>query len=118
MTTAQPTYKKGHPWRAFFLFAAAVASGVTMFNMSQQPRTPDPDVLRITAEQACEGAVGQNLKAPATAQYNSQASGSGPWRVVGTVDAENSFGALIRSEYQCTVRLEGNRAIATLEFLE
>jgi len=51
----------------------------------------------------CEARIEDLLKAPATADFNSTATGGGTWTVRGTVDAENGFGALIRSEYQCTV---------------
>ena len=47
----------------------------------------------------CEARIGKLLKAPSTAKYDSDATGSGngPWKVTGTVDAENSFGAMLRS---------------------
>lgn len=47
----------------------------------------------------CEGEVKERLKAPSTAKFESNATGGGPWTVTGTVDAENSFGAMIRSSY-------------------
>lgn len=65
----------------------------------------------------CEARIDNLLKAPATADYSSDASGSGagPWTVTGTVDAENSFGAKIRSEYQCTVTMSGDSATTTVD---
>jgi hypothetical protein len=70
------------------------------------PRDSGPGVGG--AIRACENAVEDMLRAPATAQFNSSASGDNPWTVVGTVDAENGFGATVRAEYECTVR--GSRA--------
>lgn len=69
------------------------------------------------ATQQCEKAVKEQLKAPATAQFNSSAEGGGPWTVIGTVDAENSFGANVRSDFQCTVRISGDTANVTVDYL-
>lgn len=53
----------------------------------------------------CEDAVEARLKAPSTADFHSSASETKPgvWRVVGAVDAQNSFGAKIRTGFYCTV---------------
>jgi hypothetical protein len=61
----------------------------------------------------CESRIERLLKAPATADFNSSASGGGTWTVTGTVDSENSFGAQIRSTYQCTVVNNGNGTLTT-----
>lgn len=72
--------------------------------------------MQLEAQWACEGAVEQNLKAPATAEHAGQSvTGSGPWTVVGAVDAENAFGALVRTSYTCTAVLQGETMLATLE---
>lgn len=60
----------------------------------------------------CEAQIESQLKAPSTAKFNSDATGSGTWTVTGTVDAENSFGAMIRSEYQCTVVMDEEKDTA------
>jgi len=59
----------------------------------------DSDILQIA-----EDTVKQNLKAPSTATFSSiretQIKRSGnTWTVSGWVDAQNSFGAMLRSEY-------------------
>ncbi|WP_336632856.1 MULTISPECIES: hypothetical protein [unclassified Microbacterium] len=54
----------------------------------------------------CETAIKEKLKAPTTADFSSTATGSGTWTVVGAVDAENSFGAKVRSHYQCSVIID------------
>lgn len=65
-------------------------------------RATGRDVIR-----ACQGWAKERLKAPATAEFPDGATASeGPpdtWAVRGEVDSENSFGALIRSGYRCTV---------------
>lgn len=60
----------------------------------------------------CEAAIEERLKAPATAEFDSTASGSGTWIVVGTVDSENGFGAMVRSSFQCSVIIDNEEDTA------
>ncbi|MGY1652864.1 hypothetical protein [Geodermatophilus sp. SYSU D01119] len=59
---------------------------------------------------ACEHFVGLVLKAPSTADFTGYDAaritddGGDRYTVRGQVDAENSFGAMLRSDYSCTVR--------------
>ena len=66
----------------------------------------------------CEARIDKLLKAPATADYNTDATGSGagPWTVTGTVDAENSFGANVRADYGCTVTMQGDMATTAVDY--
>lgn len=69
------------------------------------------------AEEACKSWVKDKLKAPATADFaNINNSGDGPWSISGDVDAENGFGAKIRTSWFCDARLVGDtyRGSATL----
>lgn len=66
----------------------------------------------------CEARIEKLLKAPSTAEFDSDATGSGTWTVSGTVDSENSFGAMLRSNFQCTVKIAGNSATTTVDYLE
>lgn len=66
----------------------------------------------------CEDLVKENLKAPSTAEFDTSATGDGTWTVTGTVDAENSFGAMLRSEFQCTVVVSGDSIKRRLDYLE
>lgn len=60
----------------------------------------------------CEGFADKRLKAPATADYNLSATESdGAWRVVGTVDSENSFGAKVRSDVRCVMHFTSDQAV-------
>lgn len=63
----------------------------------------------------CEARIGRLLKAPSTADYASTTEGAGAdtWKVTGTVDAENSFGAKVRAEYGCTVVMNDNSTATT-----
>ncbi|GHG35862.1 hypothetical protein GCM10017784_32420 [Deinococcus indicus] len=57
-------------------------------------------------EIACERAVKDRLKAPATAQFakDTDAAWTGSaWRYTGTVDAQNSLGVPLRSRFACEV---------------
>ena len=66
----------------------------------------------------CENRIKMFLKAPSTASFHSSASGTGSvWTVTGTVDAENSFGAKIQNSYQCTVTINGDEGVTTVDFL-
>lgn len=61
----------------------------------------------VTAEVMCEQFVEQRLKSPASAEFSGQASkslGGTKWEVTGTVDSQNSFGAMMRSAYTCTLK--------------
>jgi hypothetical protein len=53
---------------------------------------------------ACEAGVRSLLKAPATARFSGESaspSGAGGYDVVGNVDAENGFSALVRNTWDC-----------------
>jgi hypothetical protein len=64
----------------------------------------------------CEKAVGQRLKAPSTASYSGQyetqiyeLTPGQRYRVVGHVDAQNSFGAMLRMPYNCEIQFTGSQ---------
>ena len=61
---------------------------------------------RRDVEVACEGAVRDRLKAPATAAFAKSADAAwdgNAWRYAGTVDAENALGTPLRSSFACVV---------------
>ncbi|WP_061342301.1 hypothetical protein [Clostridium botulinum] len=71
---------------------------------------------------ATTGLVEQKLTSPSTAKFQEfdeklvQDLGGDKYEVSGYVDSENSFGAKIRWDWHCTVRIEGegeNRKIKT-----
>jgi hypothetical protein len=51
----------------------------------------------------CHEAVKERLKAPATAQFSMEEITNSNTSVRGAVDAQNGFGALIRSTFTCTM---------------
>ncbi len=57
------------------------------------------------AKYVCEKSVKDQLKAPATAKFTGATAtlGAGDrWTVTGSVDSQNSFGALVRTAYTCS----------------
>lgn len=73
------------------------------------------------AKVACHNTVKSALKAPSTARFSSTVSKhntrENDFLVEGTVDAENSFGARIRSSFQCVVDTSGSSPRVTLNYL-
>lgn len=60
----------------------------------------------------CEGFADKRLKAPDEAEYDLAATSDGDqWVVTGTVDAENSFGAKVRSDVTCELHFDGDTAV-------
>jgi hypothetical protein len=79
------------------------------------PASVGPD--RIAAWVDCKEFVSRGLKAPASAVFPlSNAPGvtigqaGGRWVVAGFVDAQNSFGAQLRQDFQCEMTYAGNTA--------
>ena len=65
---------------------------------------------KIGAQVVCEDFVERQLKSPGSAEFSEEkVTGAHPeFTVKGAVDSENSFGALIRNNYTCTVTYKGN----------
>jgi hypothetical protein len=76
------------------------------------------DPTSYEAIRYCEDKVETMLKAPATAKFDSNSTATSPFRVTGTVDSENSFGAMLRAEYQCTVTITGDSYTARVDYLQ
>lgn len=81
---------------------------------SQAPtvHTPDSIELYIQAQEF----VRQGLKAPSTAEFPSSSTrtgtdGKGIYQVIGYVDSENSFGAMIRSDWMVNMRFVDNNLV-------
>jgi hypothetical protein len=80
---------------------------------SSSSRPPAPSHDKISAYTMCQQFTEDRLKSPSTADWPWGASdattdlGDGRYRVRTHVDAQNSFGAMIRSQVDCTVRFVG-----------
>lgn len=92
---------------------AYVFGSIAYTDRPNEPRVPTYD--RFSAQTECERFVSDRLKAPSTADFapmrdlKVSGEGKGPWSVEGYVDAQNSFGAKIRSRYSCIVTFDGDR---------
>lgn len=63
------------------------------------------------ARLACQNIVKDRLKSPGSADFSYPeitSAGTDTWTVTGTVDSENSFGAMKRSTYTCKIRSKGD----------
>lgn len=69
-----------------------------------------PEDSGADAEHACQELVKDRLKSPASAKFSGLShTGTGDeYTVTGSVDSQNSFGALMRSDFVCTVRANGD----------
>lgn len=108
---ASGTGKRKPGWVAIIGALLAIGYVISMFDGSSSKSDG------YVAESACKNWVREQLKAPATADFGGEGiSGSGPWTITGYVDAENSFGAKIRTNWTCDVRRIGDsyRGNATL----
>jgi hypothetical protein len=76
--------------------------------------TPEPKHSDVAALVMCEEFVKDNLKSPSTASFPFEEGkvaplpdeGDGHYIVRGAVDAQNSFGAMLRTQYYCKVHYE------------
>jgi len=81
---------------------------------SKETGPPRPLHDRFNAKVDCEDFVKQRLETPLTAKFPSirevavSGNGSGPWTVNGYVDAQNMFGAMVRTRYACMISYEGS----------
>ena len=82
-----------------------VVSVIAVLNSPSPP--PDP---KYGAMVACEGFVKDRLKSPASADFSEEqaVTADAGWIVTGNVDAQNSFGAKLRSTFVCQVHPTGD----------
>src|SRR4051812_45415971 len=73
--------------------------------------TSTSEDLDHDAKRVCEDFVKKRLKAPSTADFSAEevTSDGDMYTVQGDVDAQNSFGAQLRSHFTCAVRSEGDQ---------
>lgn len=111
-------------WPKIMLTAVAVlvvaAIGGLVLVLVKPVGSSGPD---LSAQQiaACRERVKLQLKAPATAKFSEESVSREPtgpfFTVVGLVDAENGFGALLRQRYRCTADDRGTaRSVALSEW--
>lgn len=91
---------------------------------SRTPSAPNPSHMRVY----CEEAILPRLKTPKTAEFSrgsetsvQEVSPGSAYRLVGHFDAQNSFGAMIRTRYRCDVQTytsstERQYSVTSMEF--
>ncbi len=93
-----------------FSFLGEEPSQVSKNSIATKTYVPDEIDLHIQAQQF----VLQTLKAPSTAKfpalpYEAGSLGDGFYGVKSYVDSQNSFGAMIRSNWSVTMKITGNQ---------
>jgi len=79
----------------------------------EQNQAKADEAARSDAKWACKQFVEKTLKAPSTADFQNYnnfsawGTGDGPFGITGYVDAQNSFGAKIRTTFTCELRKSG-----------
>ncbi len=82
----------------------------------EQKQAQADEALMSDAKWQCKQFVEKTLKAPSTADFQNyndfsawgSEAGGGPFGVTGYVDAQNSFGAKIRTNFRCELRKSGS----------
>lgn len=90
---------------------AGRGSGVTVeANLPDRYYRDYRQAVRDDAARAAQEMVSGRLKAPASAVFTvTKFEGRGPFTVQGSVDSQNSFGAMLRSEFRVRLALDGKQ---------
>lgn len=96
-----------HSMRLGIVVAAMLGSSLLASCSASDP-TQDETTKKFDAERVCKDFVKDQLKAPSTADFSDVTTTGAVDRytVVGNVDSENSFSAMIRNTFVCKVRLD------------
>lgn len=95
-------------WPAYLVFGVLALVAIVSILIS---RPSDAKRAQDAAFDRCEEYVTAKLKAPASADFGDASlldHGAGRYTVTGSVDAQNSFGAMIRNRYSCELQVDGN----------
>lgn len=88
------------------------------FSTLEVKDTPDPMEYSSAATSYCQMAIKEQLKAPSTADFHwdtKVAPGEdGTILVAGTVDAQNSFGAMLQNRYVCFMKCQSSAQCETI----
>lgn len=99
------------------LIAGAVVVSVTITLVALTVIGIAPWSGKQQAIHACEDAMTAGLKSPTTAKYVnvSASSTAGGWDVIGQVDAQNGFGAMVRTTWECSASNQAGRWTARID---
>lgn len=94
-------------------FSLSIIAGLTASPSSGVPATPEPPTayeLKLSARVYSETYIERLLKAPSTAKFCSDTVtdlGDNRWKISSCVDSQNSYGAMIRSNWETTIAYLG-----------
>ena len=97
-------------WYVGLSIVAAIIVGLVLPKSS-----PMAEDEQAGAKSVCREFVKDRLKSPASAKFPDESEAmatellSVGWRVRGYVDSQNSFGAMLRSDYTCDVKLAADK---------
>lgn len=109
--------KKIDPKRAGLaglLLLIIVVSVVLIFSSNSGTKAPKPEHSKAAAWTMMEEFVKARLKSPASAKFPWYSEdlvkdlGNGRYVISAYVDSQNSFGAMLRTNFVCTVKYIGN----------
>jgi hypothetical protein len=104
-------------WVAAVVIAALAIGGVASgASFGGGGGEEDSGATSAGAQEACQDRVETLLKSPATAKFSDVVAvpqGADTWKVTGSVDSENSFGALLRSSFACMAESDDGEAWTT-----
>jgi hypothetical protein len=105
--------RKVNFWIAGVGIAAGLGCGIYA-TVSHSSSNPAGD-RGSNAVAQCESAVKNQLKAPSTAKFSGEdyIDEDPTWLVTGSVDAQNGFGAMLRSGFNCTLTRSGESFIVS-----
>lgn len=101
-----------------------LAKRVTVLYKDKKERDAGADGVGMAAQARCRVGIGGSLKAPSTAEFQSSVEdyvhydGKFIWTVQTRVDAQNSFGARLRSLFTCKVYCEDNQSCRLTKIVE
>lgn len=109
-STSPPAKKpSGCLWSFLGIAAFVIVVGLGFSSCGGSDSDDAPSAYE--ARMQCERWVKDKLKAPATAEFSGAvetSTGTNSWTITGNVDAENGFGAQVRSVWSCDIRLDGD----------
>lgn len=85
--------------KSFFGLIVFCVVATVLFSSCGGSDSSSDEPSDFEAQAQCERWVENYLKAPSTVEFSGQSVSGGPvsWTVTGVVDAENSFGGMVRS---------------------
>lgn len=99
--------------RIVIAFFSVAAIGM-IFTINDMPADPSPPDHTDSARYKSRALVSASLKAPATSKFcgedikQFEFAGADAWEINGCVDAQNSFGAMLRNNYRIILTKSGS----------